>query len=144
MAPEAPGTSPRPDQGEWQIVADSQRTKFDPLAARVAAGQTVRAAARAVKTSERTAYRWAAEPAFKARVAELRAAMASASAGVLADGMAAAARALRQLLKAKDLTVRLRACRLVLELATKLRDAGELEERVRGLEQRQAELGGNR
>jgi HEAT repeat protein len=56
----------------------------------------------------------------------------------MADGMAEAADMLRQLLAAKSENVRLGAARSLLELGVKLREAVELEERVRLLEEQAA------
>jgi hypothetical protein len=78
-------------------MADAQRSRFDALAARVAAGDTIREAAAALNVAERTAYRWAAEATFKDKVSELRSAMFAAAAGRLADGMGTAVAVLRRL-----------------------------------------------
>jgi HEAT repeat protein len=59
--------------------------------------------------------------------------------GRIADGMSEAATTLRKLLKAKSESVRLSACRALLELGVKLRESVELEERFVELERR-AEL----
>jgi hypothetical protein len=54
----------------------------------------------------------------------------------MADGMAAAAKTLRKLLKADADTVKLGAARSILELGNKLREAVELEQRLAALEAR--------
>jgi hypothetical protein len=56
--------------------------------------------------------------------------------GELADGMAAAAKALRGLLDCESPAVRLGAARSLLEIGMKAREALDLEERVRALEER--------
>ena len=54
--------------------------------------------------------------------------------GRMADGMSGAADALRKLLKAKSESVRLGACRAMLELGVKLREAVDHEERLQAVE----------
>ncbi len=56
---------------------------FEPLAARVAAGCSIRAAAKALSCSESTAQRISRLPEFAGRVSELRTAAADAVAGLL-------------------------------------------------------------
>src|SRR5262249_23194210 len=121
----------------WLSMADNGRRKReDALAVALAAGQTLRDAATAAGISDRTATRRWADPAFRRRVAELRAAAVERATGKMADSVAEAADALRALLAAESESVRLGACRAVLELAVKLREAVELEERVAALERR--------
>jgi hypothetical protein len=117
-------------------MAETGRRKGDPaLLAALAAGQTLRDAAAAAGVGERTAGRRWADPAFRGRVAELRAEMVGRALGKMADGMAEAAGVLRQLLGADREAVRLGAARALLELGTRLRESVELEERIRALEQ---------
>jgi hypothetical protein len=68
-------------------------------------------------------------------VASLRGELVGLALGKLADGMAEAAAGLRQLLGAQSETVRLGACRALLELGVKLRESVELEARIAALEQ---------
>lgn len=110
----------------------------DALAVALAAGKTAQEAAAAAGLSERTASRRQADPAFRQKVTDLRAQMVGRALGTLADGMAAAARTLRDLLEWESGAVRLGAARSLLELGAKLRDSVELEERVRQLEERSA------
>jgi hypothetical protein len=89
----------------------------------------------AAAAGERTAGRRRADPAFRRRVGELRAEMVQRALGRMADGMAEAADVLRQLLAAgTPATVRLGACRALLELGVKLRESVELEARLGALE----------
>ena len=113
-----------------------RRNADEALAAALAAGQTLREAATAVGVSERTATRRWADSGFRRRVAELRAAAVERATGKMGDGMAEAADVLRKLLVANSETVRLGACRAVLELAVKLREAVDLEIRLAALESR--------
>jgi hypothetical protein len=120
-------------------MAENGRGKGDTaLQLALAAGQTVRDAARAAGIGERTAGRRLADPAFRRRVCELRAEMVQRALGKMADGMAEAADTLRQLLRAEGESVRLGAARSILELGNKLRESAELEERLAALEGRLA------
>lgn len=100
----------------------------------MAAGQTLREAAGAVGIGERTAARRWADDSFRHRVTELRGQMVALALGKMADGMTEAAEALRKLLKAESESVRLGACRAILELTVKLREAVDQEERLQALE----------
>lgn len=104
------------------------------LAAALATGQTLRAAAVTAGIAERTAARRWADPAFRRRVAGLRGDLVQAAVGRLADGMSAAAEVLRQLLAAQSENVRLGAARSLLELGVNLRESVELEDRFAALE----------
>jgi hypothetical protein len=110
------------------------------LLASLAAGQTIALAAAAAGVSERTVHRRLADAAFCSRLDRLRGAMIDRALGQLADAMADAAGVLRKLLKAKNDNVKLGACRSLLELGSKLRDAVELERRLAELERRFAKI----
>jgi hypothetical protein len=119
-------------------VAHRGRKNADAtLAAALAAGLTVDAAATRAGVSQRTAHRRLAEPDFRRRVAELRGGMVERALGRAARGMSAAADRLRRLLKAKSESVQLGAAKALLELTVKLRESVELEARITALEQRQ-------
>jgi HEAT repeat protein len=62
--------------------------------------------------------------------------MVARAMGNITEGMTDAATTLRKLLKAKSESVRLSACRALLELGVKLRESVELEERIAELERR--------
>ena len=81
--------------------------------------------------------RWA-DPDFRQRVAALRSEMIGRAMGSMADAMSDAAAGLRGLLAAESESVRLGACRAILELGVRLREAVELETRIVALEQREA------
>jgi hypothetical protein len=101
----------------------------------LAAGLTVEAAAHKAGISPRTAHRRLAEPDFRRRVTQARAAMVERALGKLADGAAEAVDTLRKLMhKAKAESVRLAAARAMLELGNRLREAVELEQRLAALE----------
>lgn len=110
----------------------------DALAVALASGQTLRDAAASVRVSERTATRRWADPDFRQRVAALRSEMIGRAMGSMADAMSDAAAGLRGLLAAESESVRLGACRAILELGVRLREAVELETRIVALEQREA------
>ena len=110
----------------------------DLAAVALAAGKTAAEAATAAGVSARTVVGWRAAPEFAARVAELRAAMVSAAAGRLADGMAAAADVMRALLGSADEGVRHRAAAKLLEVGLKATELVELQRRVEELERRTA------
>jgi hypothetical protein len=102
----------------------------------LAAGATVRDAARRAGVSERTAHRRLADPAFRQRVTEARAGMVERALGQLADGSSEAVGTLRKLLKAKADPVKLSAARTILEMGNKLRESVELTQGIAALEQR--------
>jgi hypothetical protein len=102
----------------------------------LAAGATVRDAARRARLSERTAHRRLADPAFRQRVTAARAGMVERALGQLAEGSTEAVGTLRKLLKAKADTVKLGAARTILEVGNKLRESVELQQRIAALEQR--------
>jgi hypothetical protein len=116
------------------VAHRGRRNADDNLAAALAAGRTLREAAEAVGVSERTATRRAAEPGFRRRVTELRAAMVQGALGRLSDAMAEAADTLRRLLRAKRESARLGAARAIYEIGCKLRETVDLEERIAALE----------
>ena len=100
------------------------------LAVALAAGQTLRDAAAATGISERTATRRWADPDFRRRVCELRADAVVRATGKMADAMSIAADRLRELLSAESESVRLGACRVILEMAAKMLETTELSERL--------------
>jgi len=104
----------------------------------LANGATVADAAQQAGACERSVYRWLAHPRFRRRVAKLQQAMVRQAAARMAEGMAEAAAALRELLQSKDEAVRLRAARALVELGSRLRDSVELEARLVDLEQQRA------
>ena len=104
------------------------------LVAGLAGGASVQEAARQARLSERTAYRRLEDPEFCHQVAEARRALIVRAVGTLARVASAAAVTLAQLLKAESESVRLGACRAILELAVRLRESEELEARIAALE----------
>ena len=118
-------------------MAGSGRHNADlTLAVALASGLTQEQAARQAGVSERTVTRRLADPAFRQQVAEARAETVSRTAARLTAGGLAATTALLRLLSAESESVRLGAARAILDLGTKMREAGELEERLARLEER--------
>jgi hypothetical protein len=114
-----------------------RKRRDDALAVALAAGQTLRDAAVAAGIGERTATRRWTDPAFRQRVAGLRAAAVERAVGKLADATTEAADVLRKLLAAESESVRLSASRTLMELTARLRESVELEQRIAALEQHQ-------
>jgi hypothetical protein len=118
------------------MAGNGRRNADEALAVAIASGRTLRDAAAGAGVSERTARRRHEDTAFRARVVELRGAMLQQSLGRMAGGMAEAADVLRGLLKADSESVRLGACRAMLELGVKLRETVDHAERLQALEAR--------
>ena len=111
----------------------------------LACGATVEGAANSSGFSQATIYRRLKDPAFKARLHQLRADMVQRTAGALTAAAMESVRTLLELQKPSNpATVRLGAARSVLELGVKLRENGDLEERINALEQQLAAGGGGR
>ena len=102
----------------------------------IAAGKTVVDAAQVAGISEATAHRRLRKPGFREQIQEARSEMMNRAMGRMADGMAAAADVLVELLSAENESVRLSAARSLLDLGAKIRDTCEFEDRLRALEQR--------
>jgi HEAT repeat protein len=120
-------------------MAENGRRKGEAaLLVALAAGHTVRDAARLAGIGERTATRRMADPDFRRRLMEARSGMIQRALGKLADGSTKAVDTLRKLLKAKGENVRLGAARAILEFGSKMRETVELEARLAILEERMA------
>lgn len=115
---------------------DGFNPKQEAVALSLASGSTLEGAAKKSSVGVTTIKTWLANPAFARRVQELRAEMTTRAMSKLIDGMSFAASTLRELLSADSEQVRLSAARSVIELACKLRDTVELEQRVAALEAR--------
>ena len=117
------------------MAGSGRKSTDDLLAAALAAGKSTQDAATAAGVAERTVYRRLIDPAFKARVTELRGAMLATAAGRLADGMGEAASVLRALLTDADANIRFRAAGKLIELGVKVIELTDLEQRLAALEQ---------
>ncbi len=105
----------------------------------LASGESIRRAARTARVSQQTVSRRLEDADFRRRLARLRARMVDEAIGQLSRGMARAGRTLRRLLTtAQSESVRLGAARTILEMHCRLKEAGEIEERLQALEERLA------
>jgi hypothetical protein len=107
----------------------------DTLLLALACGATVDAAARQCDVAERTVYRRLHDPAFRARLQDLRTDMVRRTAGMLTAAASTAVTTLLSLQKdSVPPAVRLGAARAVLELGVKVRELADLEARIAALE----------
>jgi hypothetical protein len=110
---------------------------MEAVAVALAGGMTEAEAAAATGRGARTIRTWLATcPSFPRRIAQLRAGMTERALGKMAESMAEAADTLRQLLRSESDAVKLGAARSILELSLRIKEATELEERIRALEER--------
>jgi hypothetical protein len=104
----------------------------------LAKGGSQQLAAAESGVAARTVRSWFLLTGFTKRITQLRAEMTSQALGKLTDNLASAADTLGYLSrKAKSEMVRVIAAAKLFELAMKVKDATELEERIRALEERQ-------
>jgi hypothetical protein len=117
-------------------MANEQRKKSeDALLLALACGATVEAAAKQCHLSDRTIYRRLKDPAFRARLREVRSDMVRRAAGMLTAAAGQAVSTLLSLQKESvPAAVRLGAARAVLEIGIKVREMAELEARMDELE----------
>jgi hypothetical protein len=111
------------------------------LLSALAFGATVEHAARKAGLTERTVYRRLAEPAFRARLDEIRRDATVRTSGMLTGAALGAVKTLVDLQQDVSVpaAVRRGAARDVLEMNVKYRDAAEIEQRVAALEDRLAD-----
>jgi hypothetical protein len=116
---------------------DDKRSKDETAMLALACGATVDKAAQQAKLSKRTLYRRLAQPAFRRRVQAARAEMLQRTAGTATAATPAALKANVELFTGSSSdAVRLGAARSVMEIALKLREITDLEERLSALEQK--------
>jgi hypothetical protein len=138
-------TDPHPPPEPPEKPSRSGKGRSNPgaqeiAAAALAAGATAKDAAASAGVHERTVRKWQATPEFRERVQALRDEVVGQALNRLGSGMSAAADALRNLVDHSDPHVKYKAARAVIELAVKLKEQLELEQRVEELE-RQAQIG---
>jgi hypothetical protein len=121
------------------VAVNGRKAADDALILALATGVSVPAAAQRAEVSERTAYRRLQDPAFRCRVTETRTALFAEAVGRLASLAGRAADTLGDLLASASDMVKLHAAKSVLELGPKLREAGEIAERLDALEREAAE-----
>jgi hypothetical protein len=110
----------------------------DLAALSLARGASAEMAATESGAKLRTIWSWRLLPEFKARVSELRMEMTAQALGKLTDNLSSAADSLAYLSRrAKSEMVRVIAAAKIFEVALKVKDATEIEERIRALEERQ-------
>ena len=112
------------------MKASGRSSADETLAASLAAGRTIADSATTAGVGETTVYRRLRCPAFAARVRELRAAMVATALGRLTDGMSGASDALNKLVRGRDAEMRFKAAKAVIELALRVRDQADIEERL--------------
>ncbi len=86
----------------------------EAAALELARGLTLQAAASSAGVNVRTIRRWKLEPAFAARIAEIRAELTDRTVGLLTEGRLAAVSTATKLLKSSDEAIRIRAVRALL------------------------------
>jgi len=117
------------------VSGGDRRNGDAALIAALASGATVQDAAATAGVGVATAHRRLAEPAFRAQVDEARRAAIDLAVARLSDSASFTATTLRELAgSAESETVRLGACRTILELGLKWREHSELEDRIAALE----------
>lgn len=117
-----------PDRTESEPGGD------DALLLALATGATINEAAERAGCSARTVSRRLADRQFARQVSTLRGQLFAVAVGRLCNNAALAADKLVALLDCGQAHIEFAAARAVLELGTKLREAGELEERLAALE----------
>ncbi|WP_439625527.1 hypothetical protein [Gemmata sp.] len=122
-------------------VADGKRNL---LAVEVARGLSVREAAERAGVKLRTAERWASDPTFTARVAQLRSGLVEEALTKVTGSIGEAVDTLRRLLDHEEAGSKLKAAVALLTQAVRLREHGELVERLERLERASAERGPSR
>ena len=110
--------------------------RLEELAAAVASGSTIRAAAAELGIPERSAYRTSCTEEFRIRVAALRSEIASVAVGKLTSAASQAVDTLRELLgSTNEPKVRIDASKLILNSLGPLTEHCELRQRLDSLEQ---------
>jgi hypothetical protein len=115
----------------------------DGLILALAAGATVREAAKRAGMGERTVYRRLAGVEFRRTVREVRGRMFDAAVGQLTGLVGQAIETLARLMESDKPSEALGAAKAVLELGPRLHRAIELEERICRMEDEEEEIDGN-
>jgi hypothetical protein len=117
------------------VAADRRKKGDTELVMALAYGASPEHAAHKAGLSRRTVYRRLADPAFRARVTDLRADLARRTAGMITAAGLQAVKTLTTLQESATAeAVRLGAARAMLDLGCKLREHVEWAERLAGLE----------
>lgn len=116
--------------------------RVDQLAVAVASGSSVASWCNKSAVPVRTAYAWAAEPSFKARVAEHRGRIIDRAIGRLSAHVTRAVAEIARLVKtANSEAVRLQASRAILAELISVSSWSDLDKRLAEVEKRLAERG---
>ncbi len=113
-----------------------RRSAREVVAAAIAAGSTVLAAAEAAGIGRVTAHRWLQEAGFRRRITELRREMTSQAIGRLADRMARAADVLAELLESPNEMARLKAAVALLDQGLKAVAIADVQARLEVIEEK--------
>lgn len=113
----------------------------DLLAVALAKGDSYRAAGQAAGMSESTVRRRMQDELFRRRVSRLRSELVDAAAGQASAALVAAITTLVDLLDSGNGSVQLGAAKSLLDASLRLREQGEIEERVTAVEDQLAKLG---
>ena len=118
-------------------MSEELKSANEIFLAALVCGASVEAAARKADIPRRSAYRRLKDPKFLKRLQEARAEVTKRTSAVLSAGSLEATKALMELISPKSPpATRLGAARAIIELATKLREMVEMEERLQALEER--------
>ena len=113
----------------------ARKATEETLLMSLACGATVVQTAQQAKVSERTVYRRLAEPEFRQRLSSLKDEMVQRTASMLRAASLEAVKTLVSLLNpSTPASVRFSAGRSIVELNLKLREAVELDDRLKALE----------
>jgi hypothetical protein len=113
--------------------------KQERVALLIAAGRTIKAAAAEAGCGERTAHEWLDDAQYRLLVSRFRRRLIDRAVGSLARSTNKAVFRLRKLLDSENENVRLRAAVSLLDHAVRMREHGELEDRITALEARDHE-----
>ena len=113
---------------------DKKSRYFQPLAERVASGQTVRSSAQEIGVAESTAYRITSLPEFKSTVSELRTASMDSALGRLSQAASRAVERLECVLECDDVGAVVRAASVILDRFSRLNESVDLRRRIEALE----------
>jgi hypothetical protein len=123
----------------WTLDMALSAERIETLALCLARGQSRQAAASECKIAVRSVYNGLQDPAFKARVAELRGELVSAVVSRLAGLASKAVETLGDALDDEDVGVRIRAATAVLDRLIKLGEFSDLADRLAAVEEALAE-----
>jgi len=112
---------------------------LEPFVAAMARGCTVTEAAEHAGISRSTAHRRLADPKVRQRITEARSATVERAGALLVDSWARAVARLVEFTESPNDTAAVGACKALLDYGLRLREAGELEERIAALERAQRE-----